>query len=465
MEHKDQQAKEKLYSPEKEQQGISEGRTAMPPQFSLTAAPIQRQAVVQKKDVEFNNYTTLAEQIHSAIDGWGTDEEGVYSALASLNQNPTAIAELKKVYKAKYKTDLVADLEGDFSGDELAHVKSLLADGQTARTGRPAATYDMDKIAEQVYNAIDGWGTDEEAVYSAIAQFKNNPVLIKQLKDTYKTKYGRDLDMDILDDFSGSELKYVQQLLADGSTTEKVNVKDEKEAEEAKKIIQRIKDNYGIEVNSQAGVDAIKKDYAGVPKEITDQLNTTAWEYRELVALEKALGYYKGILGDERNNSTRNGTGQEVTTVSKVDQAIDRPGATGTLDTSTLGEYFSSSTNFSVFTAGTEGVGSASIGGPFADNAELLETNITHEIAHGLLQYKYGDFVTAMDYWSTINTKSGIVGAEAPMTPYGQTNAREDLAETAKFFFVKPADLKASCPKRHQFMEDLVKSWTPAKKP
>jgi hypothetical protein len=434
------------------------GKALMPPSFGFANAPVQAK-VIQKKDrdVEIINYATVAESIHNAIDGLGKDETAVYCALAKLDQNPTAVAELKTVYKAQFKTELVADLESDFSGAELAHVKRLLADGQTAQSNRLAETFDMDKIAEKLHNAMDGLGIDETAVFDALATVKNNPVLVQQLKDAYKKKYGSELLTDLAGDLSGADLAYAQQLLADRSTSEYVNVHTEAEAKRAKEIIKAIKDDYGIEVNSQAGVDAIKKQYTRVPKEILDQLKTTAWELRELEAMKAALDHYAPILGDKRKDSKRDGIGQEVTTVGKVDQAIDTNTAGGSLDTSTLGEYFKGSTAFNVFTAGTKGVGGASIGGPFKDNTEMLETSITHEIAHGLLEYSINGYMNATGFWTAVSTKSGA--GEAPMTPYGNTNAKEDLSEAAKFFFVKPADLLTKCPLRHAFLTKAVADW------
>ena len=66
-----------------------------------------------------------------------------------------------------------------------------------------------------------------------------------------------------------------------------------------------------------------------------------------------------------------------------------------------------------------------------------------------------------MEFWTDANTKSGKAGAEEPVTPYGQTNAREDLAESMKFYFLDPAALLKKCPKRHAFAKKTVEDWTP----
>jgi hypothetical protein len=242
--------------------------------------------------------------------------------------------------------------------------------------------------------------------------------------------------------------------------TENVNVNSADEEKEAQDIITLIKNEYAIELSSQTGVDAIKKDYTRVPKEVTDSLKTKHWEIKELRALQRALAHFAAVLGKKRAESSRKDAAQEITTGSKVDQGIDTNSATGALDTSTMGEFFASSKNFSMFTAGTDFKGGANVG-IFKDNETNLEANATHELAHGLCRYAEPDFIKEMDYWTDIRTKSGKPDAEGPVTPYGKTNAREDLAEAVKFYFLDPATLLSKCPKRHAFVKKTVEAWTP----
>jgi hypothetical protein len=242
--------------------------------------------------------------------------------------------------------------------------------------------------------------------------------------------------------------------------TEKVNVKSADEEKEAQSIFALIKSEYSIVLSSQTGVDAIKKDYTSVPKAVSDALKTKHWELNELHALQKALAHFAAILGKKRATSSRKGVSQELTTGSKVDQGIDEDSASGVLDNSTMGEFFESSKNFSMFTAGTDFKGDPSVG-TFKDNKTNLEANATHELAHGLCRYAEPDFIKAMDFWTDAYTKSGKAGAEEPVTPYGKTNAREDLAESVKFYFLDPAALLKKCPKRHAFVKKMVEDWTP----
>jgi hypothetical protein len=442
------------------------GLSLSPPLFSLTASnAIQMQPKnPPQREVVINNYEEISEEIHNAIKNPGTDELAVYRALRKLNQNPVAIEELKTVYKEKYKAELVADLEGDFSGDELRHVKILLGSGQTA-SNRPKKALDINQVAEQINKAIKGIGTDEMGVYDALSSLRNNPVLIEQLREAYKVKFKTSLDDDVDGDFSGSQLKYLKELLADCGEKEIVNVKNSKEGIEAQAIIKEIKAKYDIDINSQAGVDSIRKQYTNVPKEVTDNLIPAAWEFRELVALKEALEFYAPILGDERKTSSRTGTDQEIKTVSKVDQGIDGNRPTGKLDTTTVGENFRGSNNFSVFTAGAAGKGGPFLGGPYASNQDLVLTTIAHELGHGLLQHEEVRFVAAIDYWTSTFVASGKAGTEEPITPYGKQDAREDFCEAIAIYVHDKSRLKTKCPKRYKFLEDLITSWKPVKKP
>ena len=237
--------------------------------------------------------------------------------------------------------------------------------------------------------------------------------------------------------------------------TEKVNVASADEETKAKEIIDRIKKDYGIDVSSQAGVDAIKAQYTRVPDAVKNSLVTKTWELKELAALDRALAHFAPILGEARKTSSRKGDAQEVTSVSKVDQAIDRNSAAGQLDHSTLGEFFGGSKNFSMFTAGTDNAG------VFGDNAKELEGTAIHEIAHGLLKHEVDGYTTALEYWTDRVTKSGKAGAEEPVTAYGKTNASEDLSEAVMYYFIDQATLKSKCPKRHELIKKMVESWKP----
>lgn len=110
---------------------------------------------------------------------------------------------------------------------------------------------------------------------------------------------------------------------------------------------------------------------------MTAKVKAKEWEYKGLVAFDKALGHFAPILGKNRETSSRKDAEQELTSVSKLDQSIDKNSAKGQLDNDTVGEYFSAAKNFSAFTAGADAADD------FKSNAKPLEGTVVHEIAHG----------------------------------------------------------------------------------
>ena len=248
--------------------------------------------------------------------------------------------------------------------------------------------------------------------------------------------------------------------------SEQVRVKDEKEEAEAAQIIADIKDVYGIEISSLKSIEAIKKHYDKPAQSVRDSLAADTWEFRELVALKRALAHFAPILGERRKHSTRKGDDQEVTSAGKVEESIDVNTATGALDPNTLGEFFKESKNFTMFEPGE----TSTVDFP-GDNAKQLEATAVHEIAHGLMKYMINDFIAATGYWTDETTKSGKAGAEAPPTPYGDKNAREDLSESVMLYFVDAKRLLDgngaaagspgnACPQRHAAIEKAVNAWT-----
>jgi hypothetical protein len=81
-------------------------------------------------------------------------------------------------------------------------------------TGTPApAGPDYVALAKQIQAAIEGLGTDEDAVYAALQQCDRDATKIAALSAAYLTQTGRALEADIRDDFSGSELKKAMALI------------------------------------------------------------------------------------------------------------------------------------------------------------------------------------------------------------------------------------------------------------
>lgn len=254
--------------------------------------------------------------------------------------------------------------------------------------------------------------------------------------------------------------------------SERVEVANDDEAKEAQRIIDKIQNEYGIQVSSPDSVKAIQDHYSDAPDDVVNKVHTKTWQLKELQALERALAHFAPILGSKRKLSDRAGEDQEVTSVGKAHQSI----TDDKLDTTTLGEYFKSSKNFSMFTAGEDSTTDFP-----GDNAKQLEGTAVHEIAHGLMRYMLADYTSALSaYWKDGSTAladhdtrvADNPDAEAPITFYGGKSASEDLSEAVMMYFVEPQTLKDGkgqpkgtpgnpCPIRFKLIEDAVNKWKP----
>lgn len=167
----------------------------------------------QPGEVDFD---ALADQVFEAIDGLGTDEEAVYRALQQLRRDPGMIATLTERYARRHKNaDMVADIEDDFSGTELEYALQLIGRGHAGSDqrvqGGAGATTDLTTAANRLRKAMKGLGTDEEAVYATLLPFNRSTT---ELETTYNFLFGETLRHEIIDEMSGSELKYALSLLS-----------------------------------------------------------------------------------------------------------------------------------------------------------------------------------------------------------------------------------------------------------
>jgi hypothetical protein len=248
---------------------------------------------------------------------------------------------------------------------------------------------------------------------------------------------------------------------------QQVNVANTEEEKEARAIIKMLKTTYGIEVSSSTVISAIKAQYGNVPKSETSKLEAGVWEMKELRAARDALAHFAPILGSQRKKSPLGKKSQGVTSIGRVKQAIDVNTKEGTVDNSTMGEYFGGKKTVGLFDVVTDLSDDRYVaegsGGP--DNKTTLEANGIHEMSHGLVEPVYlSSWVDKMDYWLDSFTASGEVSAEEPPTEYGHSNAKEDLAESVALYFINRPRLEAVCPMRVAFLDDMVGKWTPTKK-
>jgi hypothetical protein len=89
-------------------------------------------------------------------------------------------------------------------------------------TGTGSGGPDYTALAKQIQNAIEGAGTDEDAVYRALEQCGRDPAKIAALAAAYQQVTGRGLEADIRGDFSGSELQRALKLMSGPNRQEQI---------------------------------------------------------------------------------------------------------------------------------------------------------------------------------------------------------------------------------------------------
>src|SRR5262249_12558308 len=62
-----------------------------------------------------------------------------------------------------------------------------------------------DRIANDLRKAMEGWGTDEEGIYEALAGL--TPKQAELVRATYLRRFGRTLEYDLNDEMDGTELE------------------------------------------------------------------------------------------------------------------------------------------------------------------------------------------------------------------------------------------------------------------
>jgi hypothetical protein len=169
-----------------------------------------RRAALPAKDNE-----AIVARLHEAMSGWGTDEEAIYAALQKLGRDPAAIAKVKELYAATHGDDLEAEIRSEMSGSELDLALELLGAGTKAGVGTaPGTDAEYKGAAKRLRSAMEGWGTDEEAIHATLIPLNRDAAKTAKLRTVYTAEYpGRDLEADIKDEMSSDELAYALYLL------------------------------------------------------------------------------------------------------------------------------------------------------------------------------------------------------------------------------------------------------------
>jgi len=139
----------------------------------------------------------LAEDLHHAMEGFGTNEDALVEILCTRSNKD--IADLKATYHKLYKKQLQEELSGETSG----HFRRLLISMSTgARDEAGTDTSIAPQLAQQLYKAGEGKaGTDESEFNRILASY--SPVVLRATFEEYRRIKGKTLPDAIKSEFSG----------------------------------------------------------------------------------------------------------------------------------------------------------------------------------------------------------------------------------------------------------------------
>lgn len=150
--------------------------------------------------------TEAARQIWDAVDGLGTDEAAIYAALAGRSAEQWQA--IQDAYRQMANEGLVARLQDELTADEWTHAQTLLPGAVGgAQTAEDRATV----AANQIQHAVDGPGTDEDAIYSALTG-RTEPEL-REIAQRYRLLTGEEMEARLRDELTDREYESVQLLL------------------------------------------------------------------------------------------------------------------------------------------------------------------------------------------------------------------------------------------------------------
>lgn len=186
-------------------------------QQKMKEKELKEEAQVTLSDKEIS---LMAKKLHNAMKDWGTDEEAVYDILENEDLTSADIVAISKFYEAKYGKSLEKDIKEDFTGDEEKSLIKILDKAEknvksyTINNGNTTLSdNEVELYVENLREAMEGWGTDEEAVYELLGDPSLTPADILKIMDEFEDKYGETLEHDIRGDFTGDAQKALLEIL------------------------------------------------------------------------------------------------------------------------------------------------------------------------------------------------------------------------------------------------------------
>ncbi|XP_020819918.1 annexin A6 isoform X2 [Phascolarctos cinereus] len=163
-----------------------------------------------------------AKALRKAMKGLGTDEDTIIDIITHRSNDQRQ--QIRQTFKSHFGRDLMADLKSEISGSLAKLILGLMM---------PPAHYD----AKQLKKAMEGAGTDEQALIEILATRNNQE--IRAINEAYQEDYHKSLEDDLTSDTSG-HLKRILVSLATGNRDE-----GPENSEQAREDAQEIADTTG----------------------------------------------------------------------------------------------------------------------------------------------------------------------------------------------------------------------------
>lgn len=138
-----------------------------------------------------------ADELRSAMKGFGTDEKALIRILASLG--PLEINSVKAAFQARHHRDLMKDVHSETSG----HFR----DGLQAIIRGP-----LEQDCHTLHESIAGLGTKESAMNDVLLSRSNAD--INAIKHHYHHKYHRTLESDVKGDLSAKTERLFEMIMS-----------------------------------------------------------------------------------------------------------------------------------------------------------------------------------------------------------------------------------------------------------
>jgi hypothetical protein len=485
------------------------GLTKTPPQFKLTAGAADKAGKSPTAEVELDapvasavpeervsNFAKMSKELIAA--GSEKRSAALMVILEGLKHDQAEITEFEAYFLSKNKVSLSAFVNSSLGEEKGA----LLLDSLK----RNAAEYTLDGMAMQVNAAINA--RNDIQVMNLLMTYSEP----KEIMAAYAKGFpGQSLEADAraIPDQEPEFASFLDHFFVKTQNYERVIVSGKAEATEARAIIARIYDVYGVDVNSQAMLEIARNYYSAAPDELKQKLKTEAWRLKDLKDLEFSLSKFATVSGGNLANSTRSGHTQSVSTVGRINNHIAPvKGNEKTYEINgASGAFFPPNDAIAIFDSAKSPYHRSGkqevVKGPNnttkkVDVDDGMRMVMCHELGHGFLEYAEKDFIKEMKFWG--GTEEGLgtkevqglwesggpvtitrtrKPVEAPPTHYAATGYKEDLAESVTMYLNNIGRMRqgndfykalapsyqyidvigAPCPERMAFIKKKMDAW------